>query len=279
MQQRNDICYGVSLLVGLLSWVGVPAQRISPSPFQYLQFGFLDSTAALVGHRDFLYPASLVAMNQSISISAGKLLEVPGWNQLNVQLLKKKKQTAGGVQFSYEKMAGCYQLQLGIQVAQSLGDKLTIGTGLGMEQTSYLGYKKTKVPFAKLGLQTNLSENLLVSFSLCMARRFSPVEWKKNVIESSLLAATQLNISPSIAAVLHIQKNAYTPLEWMTLLYYQPTSKISFQGGCSPAFQWWVFQVAFLHKLFKTQLGLGLHPLVGSLSSLSFQLPSMPYEK
>ena len=171
------------------------------------------------------------------------------WNQLNAQLLKKNKQTAGAVQFSYEKMIGCNQLQLGVQVAQSLGGKLSIGTVLGVERTSFLGYKKTNVPFAKLGLQTNLSENLLVSFSLCMVRRFSPVEWKKNVIEPSLLAATQFNFSSSTVAVLHVQKMAYSPMEWMVVLSYRPTPKISFQGGCSPTLQWWVFQVTFLHKI------------------------------
>lgn len=279
MQLKKDISFGVILLVGLLSGVGVRAQSVSPSPFQSVQFGFLDSAATLVGHTDFLYPASSLHKSQSISISFGKLLEVPGWNQLNAQLLKKKKQTAGGVQFSYEKMAACNQFQVGVQVAQSLGDKLAIGTVLGVEQTSFLGYKKTKVPFAKLGLQTNLSQNLLVSFSLCMARRFSPVEWKKNVIEPSLMAATQFNFSSSTVAVLHVQKKTYSPMEWMVLLSYRPTPKISFQGGCSPTPQWWVFQVTFLHKLFKTQLGLGLHPLVGSLSTLSFQLPFLPDEK
>lgn len=249
------------------------AQTLLQGPFQYAQLGFLDSTAGMSTYADFFYPAAGLRVDKTALISMGKLVELPGWTQLVGQYLYRKKHGAVGLQFSFDKQLAVSETLIGIQLAQSLANEVDVGAILGIKQATYVGYKKNKMPFANLGVQTFLGEKVMASFALRLAQQ-GLVAGEKRFVNSIVLAATQLNINPSAALCLHVQKVEQFPMEWMALVSYRPARKIYFQCGFSPSPQWWSFQFSYLLGPYKAGFNTSVHPLTGLLALFSLQTPS-----
>ncbi|NDE78082.1 MAG: hypothetical protein EB047_02595 [Chitinophagaceae bacterium] len=252
----------------------IDAQSMTGSPFRYTQLGFLDSVGGESTLTGIVYPAAAVELKSGAVLSVGKMLEVSGWNQLTGCFFSKKKSTGIGVHFSVEKLATSSQMRTGIQVARVLQNELSIGLIMGVSSVAVTGYKKELQPFSKLGLQTKLSDQLTASFALTIESQPGFLLQKSKSLYTSILAGTQLNVSTAVTAVLHLQKTMNAPLEWMAFLSYFPAAKFRFQLGFSPNPQWWMLRASFLLNQFTVQIGLGVQPLVGTLSHLSFQLPT-----
>jgi hypothetical protein len=267
------------VILGSLSFVlfmRIPTygQRMTQTPFKYAQLGFLDSTIEMSVTTGFLYPAVLLALKSTTVLSVGKMLEVPNWNQITGGFISKKKNTGVGFHFSLEKVASSAQLRTSIQLARALQHGLDIGLVMGLSSGTAHGYRRELQPFSKLGLQTKLSAILTSSFTLILESQSGFLLKRNKSIYTSLLTGTQLQISGKVAVVLHLQKTVNYPMEWVGLLSYSPGEKFLFQLGFSPDPQWWMLRTSFVLNQFTMQLGLGVHPLVGALSQLSFQIPS-----
>ncbi len=258
-----------------LSRIPTHGQLMTQTPFKYAQLGFLDSAAGESVATGFHYPAVLLAMKSTAVLSIGKMLEVPNWNQIDGCFFSRKKSTGFGIQFSVEKLMASTQSRAGFQVTQLLQNECAIGVVLGVSSVAIGGYKKELKPFSKLGLQTKLSDKLTASFTLTLESHSGFLVQKSKSIYATLLAGTQLHISSKVAAILHLQKAANSPMEWMGLLRYLPAVKFRFQLGFSPDPQWWMLHASFMLQQFTMQIGLGIHPLVGALSRLSFQIPTL----
>lgn len=264
------VCCNLFIIVTAIE---VRAQTPLQGPFKYAQIGFLDSTAGMSAHADFFYPAAGLRVDKTVLISMGKLVEVPGWTQLMAQYLWRKKQRAVGLQFSFDKQLATYQSLVGVQLVQSITNELDVGAILGITQASYVGYKKNRMPYASLGLQTFLGAKVVASFALRLEQQ--GLGWSdKRLVNSIVLAATQLTLNPSAAICLHVQKVEQFPMEWMALVSYRPERKFNFQCGFSPSPQWWSFQFSYLLGRFKSGLHTSVHPLTGPLALFSFQIPT-----
>jgi len=249
-------------------------QSMTQTPFKYAQLGFLDSTVGESITTGFDYPAVLLALKSAAVLSVGKMLEVPNWNQIDGYFFSKKKSAGFGIQFSVESLMASTQSRASFQVARALQSELAIGVVMGVSSIVIRGYKKELQPFSKLGLQTKLSEKLTASFTLTVESQSGFLVQKSKSIYTSLLAGTQLHISGKVAAILHLQKAENYPMEWMGLLSYFPGEKFRVQLGFSPDPQWWMLCASFRFNQFTMQIGLGVHPMVGALSRLSFQIPT-----
>ncbi len=252
----------------------VDAQSMTESPFKYAQLGFLDTAVGESILSGILYPAAALETKSGGVLFIGKILEVPGWNQITGCFSSKKKNLAGAIHFSLEKLATSSHVRTGIQVARVLQNELNIGLIMGVSSNAVFGYKKEMQPFSKLGLQTKLSDQLTASFALTIESQSGFLLQKSKSLYTSILAGTQLHVSTAVTAVLHLQKTMSAPLEWMALLSYFPAPKFRFVLGFSPNPQWWMLRASFLLNQFTMQIGLGVHPLIGTLSHLSFQLPT-----
>jgi hypothetical protein len=272
--ERKKTCVRVcGLLLVFFLWMEAKAQVATQSPFEKLQQAALDSSSQGDLFTGLSYPASLAATHFAWQVSMGKLLLVPGWNQMVLVLQGGNRNNALSAAVLHEQVTKMAQTQLLLRLAKPLGHGIAAGVLLGFLKSSVTGYQVQYNPVARLGLQTVIAPTVLSSFALTVQGKVYGPTQTTGPRAIAIQVCTQLQLNKSVIAMIQCQKRLFTTLEWMGLLRYQPDKKIQLLIGCQPVPLWWVLKTRFLVQHFPVTVSVALHPSLGAVSFFTLQNP------